>query len=353
MGIIDVKAKWNLIENNWCMNPTHNDKGRAFSFVNYEEIIDDVNKGIDYIILAYGTRVENHSKDFINIKEKAAGIDKIISFYKRSSKNVILKLLLIDADAPIIEDAKLLAQYIDSLSSNDKTNSINLIGVSKCGAMAFNIPKYFQKLTSFYKINIYTVATPFTGTKLASPTIFYPDVKKLISSKLGDNKLADLVYHAIISYYEGICSNSHMDYDIAMLGGIPYDKLQYYDDSLIKDMFSDANIDAISKISCYRNFVTGIDENTFGEAVKTMNFTGIGLCILNDLFFDKKSDGMVMTDAQRIVESKFVRYDLKSHILTSSHHDIASNNRVFSDLLHVVDDTIEEHNDKIKYKIRK
>ena len=185
---------------------------------------------------------------------------------------------------------------------------------------------------------------------MASPKIFYPDVKKLIVSKLGDNKLSNSVYKALISFYESISSNSHMDYDIAMLGGIPDDKLHLYDDSLIKDMFSNQNINAITKVANYKNLVTGIDDKTLKESLKTMNLIGIGLCILNDWFFDKKSDGMVLTSSQRLVETHIE--SLKSNTLISSHHDVASNDRVFKDILYIVNDTIDEENEKVKYKIK-
>jgi len=353
MGIIDVKWKWDLNKNDWSENLDYNSRGRAFAFVNYEEIINNVNEGIDYLIFAYGTRVEDCSKYFLTVRDSYMGIEKVISYFKKLNKNIVVSLFLMDADAPIVEDAKKVAQYIDNLSMLSNTNSVNLVGVSKCGAMLFNTPKFFKRESSFRKTNVYTVATPFTGTKLASPSIFYPEVEKLITSKLGKNKLSGMVYRELINIYEGVSSNSHMDYDIAMLGGITGDKLKLYDDTLIKNMFSKNNIDAISRVSNYRNLVTGIDDKTLGEAIRTMNFNGIGLCVLNELFFEGKSDGMVTTDAQREIERQDGMDGLKSDILLSSHHDVASNNRVFGDVLYIVNDTIDEHNDKVKYRSRK
>lgn len=350
MGVINVYGKWDLNRCDWNEEFNHNDRGRAFAIAKYEEIINDEYGLIDYVILAYGTRVEDHSRDYINIKDSINGIDKVINYFKNRNKNVIIELFLMDADAPIIEDARKIASYIDNLAILSTTNSINLVGLSKCGAMSFNVPKYFKTVSSFNKTNIYTIASPFTGTKLASPGIFYPEVKKKIISIFGDNKMANLVYNNLISVYEGVSSNSHMDYDIAMLGGISGDKLKLYDDSLIKNMFSKDNLDAIQRISSYRNLITEIDDRTFGEAVRTLNFNGIGLCILNDMFFDGKSDGMVYVSAQREVENYFENIGFKSDVLISSHHDVASNNRVFNDVLYIVDDTIDEYNDKVKYR---
>ena len=353
MGYIDVVGKWNLNNNNWDYNTEYNYRGRSFAFVNYEDIINNKNEGIDYLIFAYGTRVEDCSKDFFTVRDSYMGIDKVIRYFKKLNKNIVVSLFLMDADAPIVEDAKKMAQYIDNLSILQNTNSVNLIGVSKCGAMLFNTPKYFKREISFRKTNLYTVATPFIGTKLASPSIFYPEVERLIVSKLGKNKISDIVYKELIKMYESVSSNSHMDYDISMLGGISLDKLKLYDDSLIKNMFSKDNIDAISRISNYRNLVTGIDNKTLSEAIRTMNFNGIGLCLLNELFFDGKSDGMVTTAAQREIERQIGMEDLKSDLLVSSHHDVASNNRVFGDILYILNDTIDEYNEKVKYRSRK
>lgn len=134
-----------------------------------------------------------------------------------------------------------------------------------------------------------------------------------------------------------------MDYDIAIPNGIPSSKFEVYDESFIKNIFSDSNTKSIKKIMSFKNIVTGIDNNTLKEAIKTMNFTGIGLCILDDLFFENKSDGMVYTKDQRIVEDIL---NIKSYKLKSSHHDVNSNIRVVNDVLSIVDDTIEESNEK-------
>ena len=200
---------------------------------------------------------------------------------------------------------------------------------------------FFSNSNTYNKTNIFNIATPYNGTKLASPLIFYPEVKKVILSKIHNEKLADLIYIKLISMYEGISSNSHMDYDIAIPGGIPDSKKNVYDESLIKNIFSTNNIDAIKKLNSFKNFLTGIDQNTLKEAITMMNLTGIGLCILNDVFFNKQSDGMVYISSQKKVDNVL---DIKSCKLVSAHHDVASNTRVINDVLHVVDDVIDEFN---------
>jgi len=352
MGTIDIISKWDLEKNIWNTTPLYNDLGRSFAFGEYKRIINNPNYKFDYIIIANGSRVEDHSKDSINIKEKEVSINKIINYFKNFNRNTIIKLFLMDADAPIKEDAILFANYIDNLSILPNTNSINIIGISKCGAMLFNTPKHFKNPSSFTKTNLYTIATPFEGTKLASPKFFYPEIERLIISHLGYTNLSNLVSKSLIAFYESISSNSHMDYDIAHLGGIPENKLQFYDESLIKYMFSNDNLDSITKLNSYKNLVTGIDQKTLKEAFKNMDFIGIGLCILNDLFFNKKSDGMVTISSQRIIESKINLPDFKSHILTSAHHNVTGNNRILNDILYLVNDTIEEQIEKTNYKTK-
>lgn len=342
LGEINVFGKWNLDEAEW-KGATETQFGRSFAICSYDKIVNDPNQRYDYIIMANGSRVEDHSKNGTVIKESELRVDNIIEHYKKCNGNYIIKTFFMDADAPIVEDAKLLAKYIDTLASLPTTNTINVLGLSKCGAMNFYIPQFFRDKRSFEKTNIYNIAAPYTGTKLASPLVFYPEAEKLISSKLGNNKLAEMVYNGLINIYEGVSSNSHMDYDIAIPGGIPENKSHLYDASFIENIFSGANIDAINKINCFRNLVTGIDSNTLGEAIRTMDFAGIGLCILDDLFFNNQSDGMVYVDAQRTVENFL---DVKSQKLQSAHHSVNTNARVFNDILGIVDDTIDETNEK-------
>ena len=342
MGEIKVFGKWDLEKGVWIQKPDPKFFGRSFAIANYDRVINNDEK-INYIIFTHGSRVEDHSKNSVDIKEKEAGIKNIIEHYKQGNDNYDIKLFLMDADAPIVEDAKYFAKYLDYLASLPTTNSVNIIGLSKCSVMNFYVPRFFENPSTYTKTNIFNVAAPYEGTKLASPLVFYPEVKKVISSKIRNEKLADMIYNKLINIYEGISSNSHMDYDIAIPGGIPDSKKMVYDESLIKNIFSDENVNAVKRLNSFKNFLTGIDDNTLKEAISTMNLGGIGLCILNDMFFNKQSDGMVYVDSQRKVESVL---DIKSDKLVSAHHDVNTNKRVINDLLWIVDDTIAEFDER-------
>lgn len=341
MGKIELLGKWNLEQETWQQDITNKQRGRSSAIGTYEDIINDPNEGINYIIIALGSRVEDHSKNYFDIKESQISVDKFLSYFSNRNNNIAIRTFLMDADAPIKEDAKLIARYIDELATKDTTASINLLGVSKCGTMAFYVPKYFNRLASFHKTNVYTIASPFNGTKMASPKIFYPEVKKLITSKIGDTKFAETVYRKLISVYEGISSNSHMDYDIAMPGGISEDKAHIYDPTFIRDIFNSDNVNAVRRLNSYQNFITGIDGNTLKEAIATANVTGVGLCLLDSLCFDEQSDGLVMTSSQHLVEEHLPDEKITTHRLKSTHHSVFSNERAINEIMYSVNKTIE------------
>jgi len=373
MGKVEIIGKWNLDNEVWEQPKFKREKGRSFSFANYNSImlskkdgshliktvpemlqynkIKVSGKGINYVIIAPGVRLEDCSNDFETTRDSYANMGRIVDYFEKSDENVIVKMFLMDADAPIDEDAKKMAQYIDILAANPSTDTISLVGLSKCGAMSFYTPKYFKNPNSFIKTNIYTIAAPYNGTLLASPKIFYPEIKNFVANYFGNGTLTEKIYEAFIKLYESISSNSHMDYDIAMPGAVFERMEQCYDPNFIKNIFSDDNIGAIEKVNTYHNMITGIDDKTMREAITHGDFTGIGLCLLDKFFFDEPSDGMVAVSSQRLVERKVEH--MHSHKLISSHHNITSCLRVLNDVLHVVDDTIGEQNEKIRYLSKK
>ena len=338
MGTIDIFAKWDLEKNDWTQSDNLKDIGRSFVIASYKRIIND-NCKINYIIIDQGSRVENHSEDFSNIKETEVRIDNVISHYERCNGNYDIKLFLMDADAPIIEDAKLFAKYVESLALLPNTNSVNIIGLSKCSVMNFYVPRFFKNRETFKKTNVYNIASPYDGTKFASIKMFYPEIRKKFKV------LSDFI---IKNVYEGISSNSHMDYDIAIPGGIPEERIHLYDENFIKNVFCTDNVEAVKRLNSFKNILTSIDSSVIKEAIMTGNKQGILMCIFNEMFFEGKSDGMVLTSSQRKVEDVL---DIKSHNI-KSHHDVNSNIRAFNKVLGIVDDTIDEFDDKNKILTR-
>ena len=340
MGAIDIFAKWNLEKNEWVQSSDLKDRGRSFAIASYKRIINDNGK-INYIIIDQGSRVEDHSKDFSTIKETEVRIDNVIRHYERCNGNYDIKLFLMDADAPIVEDAKLFANYVDYLASLPDTNSVNIVGLSKCSVMNFYVPRFFKNRETFKKTNVYNIASPYEGTKFASPKIFYPEIKRVFKSDIVCNILVKNVY-------EKKSSNSHMDYDIAIPGGIPDERIHLYDENFIKNVFCTDNVEAVKRLNSFKNILTSIDSEVRKEAIITGNLYGIALCLFDKRFFDGKSDGMVYTSSQKKVEDVL---DIKSYSI-KSHHDVNSNIRAFNEVLGIVDDTIDEFDDKNKILTR-
>ena len=338
MGTIDIFAKWDLEKNDWTQSDNLKEIGRSFAIASYKRIINDNGK-INYIIIDQGSRVENHSKDFSTIKETEVRIDNVISHYERCNGNYDIKLFLMDADAPIIEDAKLFAKYVESLALFPDTNSVNIIGLSKCSVMNFYVPRFFKNRETFKKTNVYNIASPYDGTKFASIKMFYPEIRKKFKV------LSDFI---IKNVYEGISSNSHMDYDIAIPDGITEERIHLYDENFIKNVFCTDNVEAVKRLNSFKNILTSIDSSVIKEAIMTGNKQGILMCIFNEMFFEGKSDGMVLTSSQRKVEDVL---DIKSYSI-KSHHDVNSNIRAFNEALGIVDDTIDEFDDKNKILTR-
>ena len=340
MGTIDIFAKWNLEKNEWVQSSDLKDRGRSFAIASYKRIINDNGK-INYIIIDQGSRVEDHSKDFSTIKETEVRIDNVIRHYERCNGNYDIKLFLMDADAPIVEDAKLFANYVVYLASLSDTNSVNIVGLSKCSVMNFYVPRFFKNRETFKKTNVYNIASPYEGTKFASPKIFYPEIKRVFKSDIVCNILVKNVY-------EKKSSNSHMDYDIAIPGGIPDERIHLYDENFIKNVFCTDNVEAVKRLNSFKNILTSIDSEVRKEAIITGNLYGIALCLFDKRFFDGKSDGMVYTSSQKKVEDVL---DIKSYSI-KSHHDVNSNIRAFNEVLGIVDDTIDEFDDKNKILTR-
>lgn len=100
MGNIEVIGKYNLDDNKWIFgNNENNDISLAVA--NYEYIRNNDSTKYDYIIYCYGSRVENHSRDAYNIKEKQAYVNNIINYFKSKNHNIIIKFVMLDKDAPL------------------------------------------------------------------------------------------------------------------------------------------------------------------------------------------------------------------------------------------------------------
>ena len=79
------------------------------------------------------------------------------------------------------------------------------------------------------------------------------------------------------------------------------------------------------------------DEKSLPEALATFNYWGVGLCLLNNIFFGGKADGLVPYESQKSIDDIL---HMESIHLASSHHDVNTNIRVCNEILSEIDKTI-------------
>ena len=338
MGTIEHLAKWNKITKKW-EKPKQENFGNSFSIVDYKTIINNPYDTINYIIIASGSRLERNTKEFIKIDEKIYRIDNVINHYKNKQGNYHIQCFFIDKDAPIIESSKKFAQYIDSLAQLSSTKTINVMGVSKCGAMSLYTPRFFKHNETFKKFNLFNVTVPYQGTKFASPKLVLTEAKAFSKKLFGNSLLAKLTFQKLKEIYQDGCSYSHMDFDVSLQDSIGGNYRILYDKNFIKNMFCTENIDALKEINSFKNFTTKIDKYTLPEAIKTLNTWGISLCLLNEIFFDGQADGLVPYESQISIDE--ILHTPSIH-LPSSHHDVNTNIRVCNQILEEIDKTIEQ-----------
>lgn len=337
MPDIIVKAKWDKDTNKWNENPNEKDFGRSFAISNLKE--SKTTSNINYIFFSPGERVEDHSKDYKTMSLKENRMDRIIDHYNKKGDNYSINMLFMDADAPIKEDAKLFAKIIDKLCRNKDTNSVTLVGFSKCGVMNCYVPKFFRKRKTYKKTNMINVAAPYEGTILASPKFLWKELSDRLKNKLHSEKITQMIVNKMKKIYHNMSSNSHMDYDIALVDGVEEDQKKLYDKSLITNVFKKDNVRAIKKLRAFRNVVTGIDKKTWKECIKEHNRQGFLLCLLNRYLMNHESDGFVNTKSQEKAEVVLKQDNIR---MNSSHHHITSSKRMTEELLTVIDDTIEK-----------
>ena len=351
MGKIDIIGKWDMDNFKWFIPTIKKVQGRSLAIVNYSPVICNPNMANDYIVFCTGSRVENFSHDAKTASSKKENMQYAINYFENIHKNTYIKMILLDADAPLKESGRKISSYIDILANNRKSNSVNLIGFSKGGVMCFDMIKILKSPHTLQKTNLFTVATPFSGTVFGSPQLIYEKLNQYFYNLIGNTNIARIISKTLMPIYNTISSNSHMDYDIAIPGSIPESLMDFYDPTLIKNIFSNENINAVKKLMSYKNIYSGIDEDTLKECFKNRDFLGIALCLLNYIIFDKPADGLVDLDSQKSIERYYK--GISTSTISSTTHSLFSNPRAFHELLWIINDTIDETNEKKVYILKK
>lgn len=325
------------------------EKGIALASLTDKVINDEENKNFDYIIYYSGYKLKSVSKDNKTYEKSKVMVDEFKDFYKRQKRNVIIKEIFMDEDAPLEMEAKILAGFVDTISPRDDIQTINLIGHSKAGTMMFSTPKYFKNNQSFKKSNVYTTATPFLGCLVASPKYFYPMIYKTFLSILKVPELAKKVYDATIKFYEN-GSGTHMENDIAIPGGVLDKYKDKYDKDYILHLLDIDNVIAIKKVNHYENITTGIEKGNLESALKRGDLTDVGLCILDKYFIPGKSDGFVELNKEEAVDDKL---EQDSYHINATTHNFLKNKEKFGEFITRVEDNLEYEDDIRKFRKRK
>ena len=340
MGNVRHVFKWDIKKGIWTETSEKDArKGKALTLVDFGNIIHDKNKGLNYIIIADGCRLDNHSRDGETVDADKIGITNVINYFEKRNQNYRIGLWLVDQDAPLKEQSRMTASLISSIAEKEYTITVNFIGLSKCGLIAFDMAKYLVSPEARSKTRIYSVSAPYKGALVAGPLLFQEQVSKLVTARIGQNAMSQKVVDEIMHYYYDKHSCSHMELDISLPEGIPKGFLNYYDSSFLENIFQERNIVGSNRVVHFENICTKIGDDTFKETMRAGNFDELGMFILDKLIYGGASDGLVSLESQQEFDSRVPKMP-KSRIITSTHH-ILKTPVYANQLLEVVDDNME------------
>ena len=335
-------AKYDETSQRFIKSINPDERLKALSKITTLVISNEDDEHFDYILFAYGNRAENVTHDGTHPIERRDYCQRIADYFRSKGKNVLIESVLLDKDSPLSIETMLIAGYLDDIASEETLDTINVIGHSKCGAMAFNLPKYFQNEDSFKKTSITTTATPYKGCLMATPTIFLSKVKAIINAQLPP-PLNKVVFNSLKNYYNSISSGSHMDNDIALPGYVA----EHYDPSFIADMFDIKNISAINKVRKFRNFTTRVDDGTLIKYLKKRDFTSVGMCLIDKFFMDEPTDGFIEIDSQESVNYHFDHPSI--HIPSTTHYFLTHPDEM-AVVLDTVNSDIDDYKEREAFK---
>ncbi len=337
----DVKQfrKWNLRTGEWIKVGAGDErKMRALSYVEYPEIIHNKSAAIDYILIADGCRVDNHSKDGTTVSDRKAGIKNALRYFENKPGNYRIMLLLVDNDAPLVEQSRALASTVDFIACHDFVRTVNFIGFSKCGAIALDMAKYLTTMDARFKTRLYSVSAPYTGALIAGPLLFEKEIVSYVKAKMGDTPMSEKVIKSVMEYYYNHHSRSHMELDISPREGVPKGFIPVYDSSFLQNIFSDENLKGVDSVAHYQNICTKIEEETFATTMKAGAFDQIRMFVFNDILYKGESDGLVHIDSQRAIEKHLPK--LGESLLIPSTHHVLKTPVYANQLLDVVDENM-------------
>lgn len=339
MGKVRHIYKWDLRRGVWTSTSERDDRrGKALSIVQFDEIVHDEQKGMNYVIIADGCRFDNHSRDLETFDEARSGIANVLSYFEEKKENYRIEVMLLDNDAPLKEESRLFAAHICSLAGKAGVDTVNFIGISKGGMMALELTKYLFDPVVRAKTRLYSVGVPYKGSILAEPVAFEAELQRLTGAKIKNARLADKLNEYMIRKYLDIYSCSHLELDISRPEGVPQGFKKYYDPSFLGELFAEENIVGACKVAHFQNIVTKIGKDTLKETLKAGSFDQLGMFILNDLLYKGESDGIVSVASQKGIEEYLP--DMGESTIIESTHQILKTPLYANQLLDIVEENM-------------
>lgn len=305
-----------------------------------------------------GNRRENYSNTGKSAQSSGWGISTFLSVIDNCGSKIKVENILLDNDAPLEEQAKIIAKHINELKENNKCKKINILGISKCGCISVALLKYLDE-TNLGKLNIMAYSAPYRGTIYASPVSLYNKVDEVINSipqELLDKIVPFLkkikpremegyrqteLSRTIKNIHWRLFSKSHMDYDISSIDedGVPRRHKNKYDEKFLTELFDKNTLSMLKKVK-FTNITTYCTENTLRQAIMTRNINAIMLYLSDKtIFAGKLSDGMVELTSSRYIEEICEKHNINISKLKVSdgHHDISTDAEIIKK---VVDEII-------------
>lgn len=359
-----TKMKWDQKENTWKVieaGDKNVNRGRAFSVVSYNTDFgqDSDTDAYEYVVLINGMRVENYSKHGSN---NGWGTKKFVEDVNGRNGRYRLVNILVDNDAPLEEQSKIVAKYMEGLMKDEHCTRVNLLGISKGGRMASKALKYIEdKETAKRKLNAVAYSMPGKGTIFASPELLFKrldnisgEIRESLVQKLlpyletlkpedSQEELEDgqeqeendekaLLIDFLKRLYLKIISQSHMDYDISVgEDGVPetHRKPEFYDENFIK--FDGAELEAIRQIGL-TNITTTCSPKTLKRALATGNINAMLLYLSAKMIFEEPSDGMVSLKSASEV-GELGKGNIKRVFIPNGHHSLGDDDYLINVVL--------------------
>ncbi|MCI8636854.1 MAG: hypothetical protein HFJ36_03205 [Clostridia bacterium] len=123
--------KYSLEENQWNEVSKEN-TGKAFSVVKYStefgKLANNPNSYFEYFILLDGMRAENYSETGTSFDGNSGwGIKNYLNYLENKNSRIKALTVLVDKDAPLEEQSKLLAHKINKLKDMKRCKKINIL----------------------------------------------------------------------------------------------------------------------------------------------------------------------------------------------------------------------------------